>query len=337
MKKIILLLTISLLSFAPMQIKASQNGYWYNDFNNWYFLDETNQPITGWIQDEFNCWYYLDYETGIMHTGWAASNEDWYYFGEGGVMQESKWIDDTYYLQGNGKMAKGIVQINNEFHEFAENGTYIGLSQVQNLPEDPQGEENANKDIPLKNGWISNRYYVDGEKANGWYLIDGTDYYFKQGKPADGYIRIDGQRYYFKQGILQDKKTEKYSEMEQELADLINEERILADLNPVAFNHSRLNQAAKIRAEELAILLDHYRPDESYFDTVLAEVGLEKINWYSENIASGYSSAEEALQFWMNSPAHKEAILNPDFTTFAISITKNDWIGYDFELLMIEE
>ncbi len=48
----------------------------------------------------------------------------------------------------------------------------------------------------------------------------------------------------------------------------------------------------------------------------------------SENVAYGYTTAEDVVQGWLNSPSHKEAI-ESDFTHTGIGIIKNE-LGVNF-------
>jgi uncharacterized protein YkwD len=54
-----------------------------------------------------------------------------------------------------------------------------------------------------------------------------------------------------------------------------------------------------------------------------------KAKTVAENVAYGYSTAQGALNGWLNSDAHRKVIENPNFTHFGIS-TKSDNNGRNY-------
>ena len=103
------------------------------------------------------------------------------------------------------------------------------------------------------------------------------------------------------------------------IAELVNEERARHGLRPVKFyTFAPVQKAARIRAGELRQKFDHVRPDNTQWYTALD--GL-KINYKAagENIAHASSLKPEAvMQLWMNSPEHKDNILNPDYNMIGV-------------------
>ena len=69
------------------------------------------------------------------------------------------------------------------------------------------------------------------------------------------------------------------------------------------------------RAKELQKKFDHSRPDGSSCFTVYSQL-------HGENIAKGYTSADKAVEGWMNSKGHKDNILNKSFKRTAIGYIK---------------
>lgn len=51
---------------------------WYEDGDNWYYLNDEGVMQIGWIEDKDGRWYYLD-SNGSMKTGWLKDNGKWYY------------------------------------------------------------------------------------------------------------------------------------------------------------------------------------------------------------------------------------------------------------------
>ncbi|NFO38867.1 cell wall-binding protein [Clostridium botulinum] len=51
---------------------------WYQDGDNWYYLNDEGIMQIGWLKDKDGRWYYLD-ESGSMKTGWLKDKNKWYY------------------------------------------------------------------------------------------------------------------------------------------------------------------------------------------------------------------------------------------------------------------
>ena len=92
-----------------------------------------------------------------------------------------------------------------------------------------------------------------------------------------------------------------------EMHNIVNKERQAAGLKPLRFNET-LYKAAVIRAEEITIKFSHTRPNGDSAFTVAP--GLMN----GENISYGYSSPTSAVQGFMNSPGHRQNILNPSYS-----------------------
>jgi uncharacterized protein YkwD len=94
----------------------------------------------------------------------------------------------------------------------------------------------------------------------------------------------------------------------------VNEIRIANGLSAVQHSAS-LETTSNVRANEITSYFSHTRPDGTAWYTVNSDLQ------YGENLAEGYSSADEVVNAWMASPTHRENILRSDFTTCAISTT----------------
>lgn len=100
-----------------------------------------------------------------------------------------------------------------------------------------------------------------------------------------------------------------------EVLKLVNEQRAKNGV-PALQGSIALDQAAQVRAKEIGRSYDdfsHTRPSGQDWYTVLNERGIKYKN-AGENIAEGYPTAKELVQGWMDSPAHRKNILDPDFT-----------------------
>ena len=94
----------------------------------------------------------------------------------------------------------------------------------------------------------------------------------------------------------------------QEVLDLVNDERAKEHLNPLKLSSS-LNHYAQIRAKEITKSFSHTRPSGYSCFTVIPK----PYRMVGENIAAGQRSAKEVVQAWMDSPGHRENIMNPKF------------------------
>ena len=104
---------------------------------------------------------------------------------------------------------------------------------------------------------------------------------------------------------------------EREVLDLVNAERAKAGLGALSWG-ATCEGAAKTRAQELVASYSHTRPDGTAWSTacpIPASGGAS-----GENLAAGNAavSPQTVVATWMNSPEHRENILNPEFTKLAV-------------------
>ncbi|MCL2078077.1 MAG: CAP domain-containing protein [Oscillospiraceae bacterium] len=100
---------------------------------------------------------------------------------------------------------------------------------------------------------------------------------------------------------------------------LTNQERAKHGLPPLSGENLLLNQAAKIRAEEITTLWSHTRPDGRTAFSVLTDVGL-KSGFVAENIYAGFSAPNSVISSWMNSQGHRNNILNADYKYLSVGV-----------------
>ena len=127
---------------------------------------------------------------------------------------------------------------------------------------------------------------------------------------------------------------------EQQVTDLVNQERNSRGLVPLKYSEG-LTRAARYQAADMS--------QDNYFShtTMDREDGqlVEKCspwdriaNYYSgaigENAAAGYSSPSAVMQGWMNSPKHKENILNPDTRAIGVGFYQG---GGDYRYYWIQD
>lgn len=90
-------------------------------------------------------------------------------------------------------------------------------------------------------------------------------------------------------------------ELRQELIRLTNEEREKAGVEPLVEDSTAM-EYAQIRAEELAEVYSHVRPNGD-------GTGAYSHYNFNENIAKGHGTPEDVIDAWMNSYGHKVSML----------------------------
>ena len=94
-----------------------------------------------------------------------------------------------------------------------------------------------------------------------------------------------------------------------------------------------LDSAAGVRANELLESYSHDRPNGDSYLTAIEETDLPEWRAVAENIAygvNGMSTVKEAFDAWMNSPPHRENILNPDVRYMACAKATTTQDGNDY-------
>ncbi len=100
----------------------------------------------------------------------------------------------------------------------------------------------------------------------------------------------------------------------ERVIELTNQERARAGLPPLISDAS-LNAAALGHSRDMADhnFFDHTGSDGSSACGRMAAAGYSPIWTCGENIAAGYTTPEQVVAAWMNSPGHRANILNPSY------------------------
>ena len=124
--------------------------------------------------------------------------------------------------------------------------------------------------------------------------------------------------------------TEAEAEFAERVFELTNLEREKEGL-PAFEKMETLKNVALTRAWELTVEYrpDHSRPDGTICTGAFNENGIIYGGW-GENIAAGQDTPEGVVEAWMNSPSHREAILNKDYTYMGVGYyyIKDDYQSY---------
>ncbi|MFI2428015.1 CAP domain-containing protein [Streptomyces sp. NPDC018955] len=106
------------------------------------------------------------------------------------------------------------------------------------------------------------------------------------------------------------------------VVELVNAERAKAGCSPVKAN-ATLAKAAQDHSEDMAAsgTMSHTGSDGSSPGDRITRAGY---GWstYGENVAYGYSTPEQVMTGWMNSPGHKENILNCAFKEIGVGLAQ---------------
>ena len=108
----------------------------------------------------------------------------------------------------------------------------------------------------------------------------------------------------------------------QAVLDLVNAERAKYGLQPLVMGDAKLTAAAQKRAEEIATVNSHVRPNGSKWYTVLGEYNVTDAA-VGENAAWGSVSPEEVVNAWMNSEGHRANILDPEARAMGVGYYYN--------------
>jgi len=117
-------------------------------------------------------------------------------------------------------------------------------------------------------------------------------------------------------------KAETLSDIENEIAVLVNEERTSRGLEPLKVSPI-LVMNAETRAKELPVYFSHTRPDGTRWDTAISESVMDVTFTWGENIAYGARSAEQVVELWMNSEGHRANILSENYTHIGVGVYKD--------------
>ena len=131
-----------------------------------------------------------------------------------------------------------------------------------------------------------------------------------------------------KKAYIKGTPTANYSTQAQEVLAQCNAQRQANGIAALSLD-PELTKAANIRAEEIATLFSHTRPDGRKCFTVLDQIGYSY--WSAgENIAAGYGNSSAVMNGWMNSPGHRSNILNAGFKRLGVGYVyiPNSEYGY---------
>lgn len=114
---------------------------------------------------------------------------------------------------------------------------------------------------------------------------------------------------------------------EEQILVLVNEVRATYGLSELEW-HADAAAVALAHSEDMDArnFFSHTNPDGQDPGDRLAEAEIELTGW-GENIAGGYLTPESVMEGWMNSPGHRDNILNPMWTHLGVGVTHPTYPG----------
>ncbi len=184
--------------------RTGQDGYWrYLDSNGvmaantWvdndtYYVGSDGIMVAGqWLQvQNYNSssgydWYYFSQSGKSVKDKWEKINNNWYHFGDTGVMETGWILEDMYYCDPNGVMVTGWQRLYPPSEDEDDDDYYGPDSEGDN-----DGRywyyfsNNGKKMVPGDDGdeykmkKINGVYYClaeDGAMQTGWTCVTGDD------------------------------------------------------------------------------------------------------------------------------------------------------------------
>ncbi|WP_182914663.1 CAP domain-containing protein [Paenibacillus thiaminolyticus] len=116
------------------------------------------------------------------------------------------------------------------------------------------------------------------------------------------------------------------SAFEQQVLDLVNQERSKTGLSSLSMSEE-LSNMAMVKAQDMYNnnYFDHTSPTHGSPFDMMKEFGIT-YNSAGENIAKGQTTPTQVMNDWMNSPGHKANILNNSYTHIGIAYYNNTWV-----------
>ncbi|KOA20464.1 SpoIVD-associated factor A [Clostridium homopropionicum DSM 5847] len=111
--------------------------------------------------------------------------------------------------------------------------------------------------------------------------------------------------------------------LESRVIQLVNSERAKKGLN--SLNHNwQLSRVARYKSQDMVVkkYFSHTSPTYGSPFVMIRNFGIN-YRTAGENIAYGQRTPEEVMNSWMNSPGHRQNILNPSFSSIGVGVAKN--------------
>lgn len=120
----------------------------------------------------------------------------------------------------------------------------------------------------------------------------------------------------------------------QEVIRLTNQQRAANGLNALAEN-STLDSAALAKGNDMLAkgYWAHFAPDGTSPWSFFLRFGY-RYQYAGENLARDFQDAGSAVNAWMNSPSHRENILNPNYRDIGIGVVEGNLAGVNTTIIV---
>lgn len=224
------------------------------------------------------------------------------------------YTGDTYCTKCNITVSKGS-QIKATGHKNTELKNY---KDATTSSEGYTGDTYCTAcNTKISSGKATPKIVDDTAGKTCYYLPDGTTIYADNDTEARKLTMAKATK----------SASHQFPELEQEILRLVNIERANAGLQPLSW-YEDAYYFTKTRAEECLISFGHKRPDGRKWITVYTDANVLAYGFSGENLLhfEGYSPenlASTMVESWMNSPRHKENILNSNYKQISIAVIRD--------------
>jgi uncharacterized protein YkwD len=110
----------------------------------------------------------------------------------------------------------------------------------------------------------------------------------------------------------------------ENIENMVNAERTERGIAPLKVNQSLDNAATNKSVDMISRdYFDHYALGLTPWDFI--KVQNYDYLYAGENLAMDFNTSEATVNAWMNSPAHRKNILNPDFQEMGVGVVKGEF------------
>jgi hypothetical protein len=123
----------------------------------------------------------------------------------------------------------------------------------------------------------------------------------------------------------------------QDLLNLTNEERQKEGL-PLLVMNTQLTQAAQLKAKDMFAkdYWAHNSPNGTMPWDFIKQAGYD-YQYAGENLARGFTTSNDVVTAWMNSPEHRENMLSPNYHDVGFALQEGSLTGEPDTILIVEE
>ena len=298
MRKGVLFASALLAGTVAMTIPvfASVGSWQRNGIGWWFEYSDGSYVQSSWI-DINNTWYYMG-ASGYMQTGWLNYGGGWYY------------LDSV-----NGNMRVGWISLNNVWYYL--NPSNGGRMDADTYTPDGYYVDSTGAYQP-NTDYTNSSYKRNNNSGNNSNTYTYTYNYSDNSATSNNNSNNSGFDW---SKLYSDEKPKQIStdEYEDKVIELVNAERTKRGI-PALKKDDSLMDTAHLRANELAELFSHDRPDGSDCFSAFPS----GYNHWGENIAEGQKDPAAVMDSWMHSEGHKKNILNKNFDSIGVGCYNNN-------------